>query len=415
MRQAVKSLSFFISGVLLAAGLLYFYSDTLFNRPDSESGTSGPEKIRPAEEGEAVITRISGEVYIIRAEKMIIPLPGDRVQEGDIIKVVDDSLCQVSFAGTASLKIRSNTLVKIRKLLSGNKDADIRTELLTGSMIYKVEELMNSENLQILAQERIYRVEGTEFMVQALPGGRTVVSVLDGMVAVLTLDDNQKETLLKSLEPMEKLELKKDETEIPEVQAFTLNDEEVFRSESPDDVAVEREDLVYLQILSSPEGAQIYINGRLNGYSEVSGLFLPDTELTILLRKRGYRDESFRLLPGELEDSRLIVEMQPLDWEDTLEEEEALNKTDPAVEEMRLRHQKELTELRTSFTRKLAEAQEQSDSLKKSETFLAQENMNLESELADSREETRKLRELIKQIQELADDQQESSVSSPKE
>ena len=249
-------------GVLLAAGLLYFYSDTLFNSPESESVKAVPEKIKPAEEGEAVITRISGEVFIIRAEEMITPLPGDRIREGDIIKVVDDSVCQVSFAGTASLKIRSNTLVKIRKLLSGNKDADIRTELLTGSMIYKVEELTNSENLQILAQERIYRVEGTEFMVQALPGGRTVVSVLDGKVAVLALDDNQQETLLKSLKPMEKLELHKDESEIPEIQDVTLKDEEVFRSESPDDIAVEREDLVYLQILSSPAGAQIYINGR---------------------------------------------------------------------------------------------------------------------------------------------------------
>ena len=392
-------------GVLLAAGLLYFYSDTLFNSPNSESDTAGPDKIRPAEEGEAVITRISGEVYIIRSEEMISPLPGDRVWEGDIIKVVDDSLCQVSFAGTASLKIRSNTLVKIRKLLSGNKDADIRTELLTGSMIYKVEELMNSENLQILTQERIYRVEGTEFMVQALPGGRTVVSVLDGKVAVLSLDENQQETFLKSLEPREKLELNKDESGIPEVQAVTSKDEEVFLMESPDDVAVEREDLVYLQIISRPAGAQIYINGRLNGYSEVSGLFLPDTELTVLLRKRGYEDELFHLLPGELKDPRLVVEMQPLGLEETLNEEEARNNADPIVEEMRLRYENDLAELRSSFTRKLTEAQEQSESLKKSETFLIQENISLETELTESRDEARKLRELIKQIQELADDQ----------
>ena len=100
-----------------------------------------------------------------------------------------------------------------------------------------------------------------------------------------------------------------------------------------------------------------------------------------------------------------MIEMQPWGWEETLEEEEARNEADPIVEEMRLRYQNELAEMRSSFTRKLTEAQEQSETLKKSETFLTRENMNLESELADSREEARKLRELIKQIQELADDQ----------
>ena len=404
MKQFIKSAAFFLAGLIIAGILLYFYSSTVFNTSEPDE-TSLPETFSPAIPGDALITRISGEVYIIRNDEILTPLPGDRVLQGDIIKVVDDSICQIRFAGTASLKIRSNTLVRIQKLLSGTKDADIRTELLTGSMIYKVEELQDSQNLQILAQERIYRVEGTEFMVQALPGTPTVLSVLDGKVAVFNLEENREETLLETLNAGEKTEIAEDAGELS-ITPFSAEDSAVFTNESPEEIPVTEDGLVFLEVSSIPAGAQIYIDGRLNGYSKVQGLFLPDEELSILVRKRGYSDGSLKVVPIEEENRSIRIELTPLGLEETIIEEENRRNESSVIRDLEEKHRQQLAEMRTSFTQKLSAAESERETLKQSENFLTQENMSLEEELARSREETRKLRDLIRQIQDIAEEEQ---------
>ena len=404
MKQALKYLVFFVIGVMLAGGLLYFYADTLFNSSGESPDKTLPEGVAPAERGEALITRISGEVYIIRDDTILTPLPGDRIREGDVIKVVDQSVCQVRFAGTASLKIRSNTLVKIRKLLTGTKDADIRTELLTGSMIYKVEELTDSENLQIQAQERIFRIEGTEFLVQALSGNRTVLSVLNGKVAVFDLDEQAGEVHLKTLGASEQTILN-EETEDPVVSALDPEEESSLALDLPEVFSVREAGLIPLLIASRPPGAQIYINGRLNGSSEIRGLFLPDQELTILVRKRGYEDRTVRLIPASGEDREIRIDLTPLGMEQTLEEEKEKQNENSVIQAMQEEYERDLATLRSSFTQKMAAADREQEKLKQSEDFLTEENINLEEELVKSREEARKLRELIQQIQELAGDQ----------
>ncbi len=403
MKQALRYALFFLAGLFLAGLVLYFYSQTFFNGPGGAEG-SLPEVFKPAMPGEALITSISGEVYIIRGDQTLTPLPGDRVEEGDIIKVVDNSFCQVSFAGTASLKIRSNTLVKIQKLLSGAKDADIRTELLTGSMIYKVEELADSENLQILAQERIFRVEGTEFMIQALPGNPAVLSVLDGKVSVLQRDENSNEILIDTLTEGQKTAISPDDHELS-ITELSTEDSSVFAMESPQELPVLQDGLVFLEISTEPEGAQIYIDGRLNGSTRVKGLFLPEKELTILARKRGYRDKSMRIIPMKLEIRSFRIELTPLGLEETLLEEQSREDQNTVIETMKEKHLQEIADLRRSFTQKLSATETETEKLRRSETFLAQENLSLEEELARSREETRKLKDLIRQIQDLAEDQ----------
>ena len=370
MKQFLKSAAFFTGGLLLAGVLLYFYSSTIFNSSGKDQ-LSLPETFLPALPGEALITSISGEVFIIREDKILTPAPGDRVREGDIIKVVDDSICQIRFAGTASVKIRSNTLVRIQKLLSGSKDADIRTELLTGSMIYKVEELQDSENLQILAQEKIYRVEGTEFMVQSLPGMATVVSVLDGKVGVFT----QNEESIGSLSAGEKASLPPGETDLSP-SAFTEEDSGLFASQSPVEIPVQEENLVYMEIATEPAGAQIYINGRLNGYSRIQGLFLPDQELSILVRKRGYHDGNASIIPSEAEKRTLRIELKPLGMEETVREETRKASEPTVLQSLKEKHQKEIADMRTSFTQRLSAVEKQREDLERSEDFLAGENMD---------------------------------------
>lgn len=399
MKPFLKSSLIFLTGVLLAAGLLYFYADHLFDSPEGAEAGALPGKAAAARLGEAVITRISGEVYLIRGEAMLTPSPGDLLREGDVIKVVDDSFCQVHFAGTAGLRIRSNTLVRIRRLLSGSKDADIRTELLTGSMIYKVQELKAGENLEILAQDRIYRVEGTEFMLQVLPENRTALSVLSGRVALFS--PGPEEAFLGALEARQSTVTSREDPAF-ETGPLSPADEALFREELPSYLPIEQEGLVFLQIAGRPEGAQIYLDGRLNGRTRVEGLFPAERELTVLLRKRGYRDETRRVVPGALEGGRLAVALTPLGEAETLEEESRRDDRDPVVEALRQRHREEKERLRSSFSRQLAAAEEETRLRERAEAELKREKSGLEEALAASREESDKLRRLIKQIQELA-------------
>jgi len=413
MKQFLKIISLILLGALCATGLLYLYADRF--QAVTEPDTALPASFKAASPGDAVITRISGEVYLIREGELLSPLPGDSVREGDIIKVVDDSWCQVRFAGTASLRLRSNTLVRIQKLLSSSRDTDIRTELLTGSMIYRVEHLEDAQNLQVIAEERIFRVQGTEFLLEALSDGATRLSVTDGRVAVLQADPSGRETLLRTLKADQGLYMTGEEEVPPEPETLTEEVKELIRMERPEEVPVIRDDLVFLEITSRPPGAKLYLNGRLNGESRLSGLFLPDNELTVLARKRGYRDETLNILPAETELRHFTIRLTPLDLEETLREEE--HSAASPVEEMKKQYERDLAELRTTFEERLnnsddrvrdltalsREMEDDLENLRDSEKNLESRNSSLQEELEESREETEKLKLLIRQIQELAD------------
>ena len=313
MKSLVKSLLLITLGILIASALLYGYS-RIFDTPSQRDESLQYVPVQP---GDAVISRISGEVYIIREEKMITPRAGDAIREGDVIKVVDDSWCQVHISGKATMNIRSNTLLKVQKLLTGSRDIDIRTELLTGSMIYKVDRLEATDNLEVLAQKKIYRVEGTEFIVEAYSEGSRV-AVREGHVAVLT--EENEETPLDVLPAGKSLDLRawEDSTPLPERRDLTPKDKRIFEEELPELRAEGLEQLVYLEIESEPAGAQIYLDGRLSGRQGLSGLFSPDEELQILARKRGYQDVNLKVTPKELNSSRIILKLDPLSLEESL-------------------------------------------------------------------------------------------------
>ena len=289
MKPLVKSLLLIALGILLAVALLYGYS-RIFNTPSQRDDTL---QYIPVQPGDAVISRISGEVYIIREEKMITPRAGDAIREGDVIKVVDNSWCQVHISGKATMNIRSNTLLKVQKLLTGTRDIDIRTELLTGSMIYKVDRLEATDNLEVLAQKKIFRVEGTEFIVEAYSEGSRV-AVREGHVAVLLEDEE--ETPLELLPAGKALDLRgwEESEALPASRELGSRDRRIFEEETPTLRSDDQEQLVYLEIKSEPAGAQIYLDGRLSGRQGLSGLFSPDDELVVLARKRGYQDVSLK-------------------------------------------------------------------------------------------------------------------------
>ncbi|MDA3958436.1 FecR domain-containing protein [Oceanispirochaeta sp.] len=426
MKSLVKSLLLIMAGLLLAVGLLYGYS--IFFKTAGNEGLEESLRFIPIEPGDAIISRISGDVFIIREELILTPHVGDALREGDVIKVVDESWCQVHFVGKATMSLRSNTLVKIQKLLSSPMDSDIRTELLTGSMIYKVDRLDATDNLEVIAQEKIYRVEGTEFMVEIYSGGSRV-AVQEGNVVVLQKSGNQEEKLLKTVPSGFSLDLQGWNKDLPLPEAKELNQEDkrIFEEEGPGLPYRDPATMMYLEIRTAPPGGQIFVDGKLTGQSRLSGLFPAEGNLTILARKRGFSDSSMNVKLQDLKSSLLVLKMNPLGLNESLEAEKTSSRPEK-IDEIKSQFEKEISDLNSGFSRKIEEnTQEnkkllqdstnfsmslQSDivnlrnknsALEKKKTEQEKMRIELEKELENSLSEQQKLRDLLTQIQELSD------------
>ncbi len=406
MKSILKSVLLVASGILISLGLLYGYS-VLFKNAALPSSVESLRFV-PIEPGDAVISHISGEVYLIREEKMIAPRPGDAVREGDVIKVVDDSWCQIQIVGKATMKLRSNTLVRIQRLLSSGRDTDFRTELLTGSMIYKVDRLEATDNLEVVAQERIFKVEGTEFFIEAFAGGSRV-AVTDGKVAVLDRTDPQDEKLIASVTPGNSLDLKEQkEGTISGTRPISSEEEGIILNEGPFELNRVKEELIYLEITTVPRGADLYINGRLAGKNALDGLYPGAETLQITARKRGYRDSRLDIKPGDLTDPVIILSLTPLSLEESLQSEQEGGWPLSAAG-LKADFEREKQNLIDGFSSRIEENQQTINSLNSrsmgledSIRKLEKSNTQLEKELKQSQEDQKKLRELLIQIQELS-------------
>jgi len=408
MKSLIKSVLLIGSGILISLGLLYGYS-VIFK---SAAGDSSAESLRfvPIEPGDAVISHISGEVYIIREEQMITPRPGDAVREGDVIKVVNDSWCQIHIVGKATMRLRSNTLVRIQKLLSSSRDTDFRTELLTGSMIYKVDRLESTDNLEVVAQEKIFRVEGTEFFIEAFTGGSRV-AVREGKVAVLEQAENLDENLLGTVSPGNSLDLRgwKQSDPLPGIKAMEPDQLNTIEEEGPTELFRQRENLIYLEMTTRPTGAEIYINGRLTGRNILKGLYPGAETLEITTRKRGYRDSRLEIKPADLTDSAIIIDLEPLGLNESLEMEEK-ESWPLSIDGLKAEYEREKQNIISGFENRIEENRKTIDTLNSQSMNLESDirglkktNSQLQKELAKSLEDQKKLRELLLQIQELSE------------
>jgi len=109
MKQIMRTIIIFLIGLITASIAAYFY----FNYTGSPKEVRKLDPVSLSGREEAFITAISGEVYILREDHIITASIGEALYAGDIIKVVDESFCQVQFSDLAAARIRSNTIIKI--------------------------------------------------------------------------------------------------------------------------------------------------------------------------------------------------------------------------------------------------------------------------------------------------------------
>jgi len=419
MKQFIRTVLVFLIGMIIAAIGVYLYFDL----------TSAPKETRKLDplsltgEEEALITALSGEVFILRDDKIIEAETGTALYAGDIIKVVDESFCQVQFSTVASARLRSNTIIKIRNILNIDNTPDIKTEILTGSMLYRVNKLREGEKLEVKSDDKIYSVRGTTFLVDRNSEG-TYLIVDEGIVAVIA-EDGSREPV--DTEAGQEYYIPQGESEgtlaaISDSSQKMIDDGESF---SILDLSGGKGSLVKTGITTVPADAQIYINGYLSGRGTFTGIYPAGEELTVLVRKRGYADKVLTIKAETNLEHRVVLDPELTDEEILLKEREASAELGMAerlkmelesrterlleVETLILELKKENSELESQSAlneNQIRSMTGQIRELEQQKTDLNSEISELERKLNESSAREDKLRDLIKQIQEISSDNQ---------
>jgi hypothetical protein len=118
-----------LAGVIISLLILGIYTRLLTPLVDTEESQILPPL--NLVDKDVFITAITGEVFIIREEKIQTALIGDALFEGDVLKVVDQSYCQIQFADRGSAGLDSNTVMLMKKLVNAD-NFKIRTEVSHG-------------------------------------------------------------------------------------------------------------------------------------------------------------------------------------------------------------------------------------------------------------------------------------------
>lgn len=391
-------------GIAVTAGGVIFYG--FITEPGAEKTPPLPEKQT------AVITHIAGPVFVIRNNVTIPAYPGEQLQPGDIVKVTEGAVAQVQLADKGSALLGSDTLVRFMKLTGADQKLDLRTEILTGSLSYKVEKLDDSENIVIEADGTEYEIRGTEFVIEKYEEG-TILIVGEGAVQVT----GRVQGGTVSVGPDEQLVIEDDEI-AAEVEIISEENRVRLASSAPMPAMPfgyrDSPTPVLVEIVTYPADSDIYIDGLKTGTGKFHGLLPEGTVIDVRVRRRGFNDYAFKLTANS--DQYLEINLVPSNLAETIAEEKPEN---PQLARLRSDYEQRLSDLQSSFNDRdsqdsAAKAEEQARIARERaerEAFLSAQlelektrGTVLETELADSRSENEKLRQLIQQIQELTED-----------
>ncbi|MDC7221411.1 MAG: FecR domain-containing protein [Spirochaetales bacterium] len=398
MPKAVKYGLILLAGAAFALILLGLYSWFI----DPYDGYGEPEDLPPVKiSGKDVfITGISGEVYIIRNDRIINADIGDPLKEGDVLKVVDQSYCQIQFSDRGTAGLDSNTVMLMKKLVNAQKDMQIRTEVLMGSMLYRVNHLTETDEFKVEADGVLYDVKGTEFLVSSTADG-TLLAVEEGLVHYTVDGEEYDEPLVAT---GEQVFITKDDRS--DAKVYPMGESAALRVENLKGIDQLSTDSgswpVTVVLETSPVGADIYLDGRKIATGLFSGLFNVGSELDFLVRKRGYVDETLHLVISQGDDKIYLVELEPADLETTMDESGSVESFEGILERMRQQYTIELEEAQTRFDREISRKNSEINSLAEEKTQLSRDKKDLEDQMEQKQEEVVELRKLMTQIQELS-------------
>jgi len=134
---------------------------------------------------DALVTFVSGDVYRYADGDWIYLDIGDLLSVDDSVKTDADSSCELQFGDRAVVRIEGDTECKLSTVFLKPGEAKVGINLLTGTVVCKVQKLMGSEKFNVITKSATCGVRGTKFSVKQIEGENSVLAVKEGVVAVL--------------------------------------------------------------------------------------------------------------------------------------------------------------------------------------------------------------------------------------
>lgn len=135
----------------------------------------------------AVITSLKGNVFV-KGEKNEIFIPAKLnmiLYEGDRLWVRENSFAILTFSDRSILRIFPNSQVDIVKLLKDKGKESSIFRLLIGKLWITVERMLNiGERIEIQTSMVVAGIRGTSWVVEVKEDGRTIISILEGIVSI---------------------------------------------------------------------------------------------------------------------------------------------------------------------------------------------------------------------------------------
>ena len=404
----MKSLMRVIPGLILgaAAALAGVF---LYGRIADSAASSVMRAPDLPSEPTAVITHIAGPVFVIREDEILNAEPAERLHPGDVIKVTEGAAAQVQIADKGSALLGGDTLVRFMRLIGAERRLELRTEILTGSLSYMVEQLDGDDSIIIEVDDTEYEVRGTDFII--VKGEQsTLLAVSEGTVTARGRGIGG-ETAVEANEQLIIL----DEGTGAEPEALSGENRALLEASLPLPAIPfgfrEAPEPVLIEIITAPPDADIYIDGLKTGSGRFRGLLPENTVINVRARRRGFRDSSIQVTADS--NQSITLELTPADIEETLGEAAAPNRL---LARLRADYERSIAELLRRFADRDGEARENARLAAERallEAAAAENSAALEiergqseilrEELDSSQAENERLRDLIRQIQELTD------------
>lgn len=146
---------------------------------------------------QAMITFITGDVFMLEDGEWIYAEIGDFLEKDDSIQVESDSYCEIQFGDRAVVRVEANTELALSSVFMKPDETKIGIDLVAGSVLVKVQKLTGGEKFNVSTPSTVCGVRGTEFSVKLESGAETVLAVKEGAVAILPPELNIEELIEK--------------------------------------------------------------------------------------------------------------------------------------------------------------------------------------------------------------------------
>ncbi|MBN1525660.1 MAG: FecR domain-containing protein [Spirochaetales bacterium] len=242
---------------------------------------------------EAIVTFFSGEVFFFRNNEWKPVSIGEILKENDYIKTFENSYCEIQIGEKISFSMRENALIKLYVVLQTEDTTQSDSEILIGTVLYKVMKLGDNDDMVIRAGTRAFGVRGTEFFIDRSIA-KTTCAVLSGAVAVIDPESKREAARIASRREI----ILHDKTDPPPA-ALPLSNisssvlENIKTVKQIKLAGADSQKLIKIGIAALPSTAEIYVDSQLAGNGIFAGIYNAGTEIAVRLHSPGYKDQSF--------------------------------------------------------------------------------------------------------------------------